>query len=126
MGGERLIACTRRGWRSSPRAGVTARVGSAVDGSSVRLWVEDDGPGVAPDQAPRIFDRFVKGAHRPEGSGLGLSIVAAIADAHGGRARLAPTSGRGARFEIVLPLTRPAPPPRPPASTETALASTSA
>ena len=52
-----------------------------------------------------MFDRFVKGAHRPEGSGLGLSIVAAIAEAHGGRARLAPHLGRGARFEIVLPLT---------------------
>jgi signal transduction histidine kinase len=49
-----------------------------------------------------VFDRFVKGAHRPEGSGLGLSIVAAIAEAHGGRARL--RAGTGSCFEIVLPI----------------------
>ena len=98
--------------------GVTARVGSAVDGATVRLWIDDDGPGVDAAHAPRIFDRFVKGAHRPEGSGLGLSIVAAIADAHGGRAQLAPKSGRGARFEIVLPLTGGVTPPGSMARTE--------
>ena len=85
--------------------GVTARIGSSVEGTSVHLWVEDDGPGVPAEQSAHVFDRFVKGAHRPEGSGLGLSIVAAIAEAHGGRARLASRPGRGARFEIVLPLT---------------------
>ena len=69
-------------------------------------WVEDDGPGVAPEQAAHVFDRFVKGAHRPEGSGLGLSIVAAIAEAHGGRADLRP-QGAGGAFEIVLPLIPP-------------------
>jgi signal transduction histidine kinase len=88
--------------------GVTVRIGSHVENSSVHLWVEDDGPGVPAQQAARVFDRFVKGPHRPEGSGLGLSIVAAIADAHGGQARLAPHRGRGARFEIVLPLAVPA------------------
>ena len=98
-------------------AGITARVGSAVDGSTVCLWIEDDGPGVAIEQAPRIFDRFVKGAHRPEGSGLGLSIVAAIAEAHGGRARLAPKTDHGARFELVLPLTG-AGPSAPPTSAD--------
>jgi signal transduction histidine kinase len=85
-------------------AGVTVRIGSHVQGGSVVLWVEDDGPGVASEQAPHVFERFVKGPHRPEGSGLGLSIVAAIAEAHGGRARLGRPGGRGARFEIVLPL----------------------
>jgi signal transduction histidine kinase len=85
-------------------AAVGVRIGSAVDGGSVRFWVHDDGPGVPPEQAPHVFDRFVKGAHRPEGSGLGLSIVAAIAEAHGGQARLAVHKERGARFEIVLPL----------------------
>jgi signal transduction histidine kinase len=84
--------------------GVAATVGSEVNGTHVHIWVEDDGPGVPPEQASNVFDRFVKGAHRPEGSGLGLSIVAAIAEAHGGRARLASKVGRGARFEIVLPL----------------------
>ncbi len=86
-------------------AGVTVRIGSAVRDGSVVVWVEDDGPGVPREQAPHVFDRFVKGPHRPEGSGLGLSIVAAIAEAHGGLARLATRDGRGARFEIVLPMT---------------------
>ena len=86
-------------------AGVAATVGSEVIGTDVHIWVEDEGPGVPPDQASNVFNRFVKGPHRPEGSGLGLSIVAAIAEAHGGRARLARKVGRGARFEIVLPLT---------------------
>jgi signal transduction histidine kinase len=53
--------------------------------------------------AQRIFERFVKGSDRSGGSGLGLSIVAAIAKAHGGYAHLGPGSGPGARFEIVLP-----------------------
>jgi signal transduction histidine kinase len=89
---------------------VSARIGSHVDAGGVHLWVQDDGSGVPAEQAAHVFDRFVKGAHRPEGSGLGLSIVAAIAEAHGGRARLAPHPGRGARFEIVLPVTPVVPP----------------
>jgi signal transduction histidine kinase len=85
-------------------AEVSVRIGSRVEGNSVCLWVEDDGPGVPLEHAPHVFDRFVKDPHRTEGSGLGLSIVAAIAEAHGGWARLARDVGRGARFEIVLPL----------------------
>jgi two-component system OmpR family sensor kinase len=85
--------------------GATVRIGSHVQGGEVHLWVQDDGPGVPEEQAPHVFDRFVKGPHRPEGSGLGLSIVAAIAEAHGGRARLVRPAEGGARFEVVLPLT---------------------
>jgi two-component system OmpR family sensor kinase len=66
--------------------------------------VRDDGPGVAPGDAERIFERFVKASDRRAGSGLGLSIVAAIAEAHGGRARVVPHVGRGALFEIVVPV----------------------
>ena len=84
---------------------MTRASGRAFEGTSVHLWIEDDGPGVPVEQSAHVFDRFVKGAHRPEGSGLGLSIVAAIAEAHGGRARPGSRPGRGARFEIVLPLT---------------------
>jgi signal transduction histidine kinase len=87
--------------------GVTVRIGSHVQNDEVHLWVQDDGPGVPADQVDNVFDRFVKAPHRPEGSGLGLSIVAAIAEAHGGSARLVRPPGGGSRFEIVLPL-RPA------------------
>jgi signal transduction histidine kinase len=68
----------------------------------VHLWVHDSGAGVPAADAERIFERFVKG-DRSAGSGLGLSIVAAIAKAHGGYARADPDSGRGTRFEIVVP-----------------------
>lgn len=85
--------------------GSTARIGAHLENGSVCLYIDDDGPGVPADQAGRVFGRFVKGSSRPEGSGLGLSIVAAIAEAHGGQARLGVKPGRGARFEIFLPLT---------------------
>jgi signal transduction histidine kinase len=87
------------------------RIGSEVRGDRAVLWVHDSGPGVAPEDVERIFVRHARGSDRRAGSGLGLglSIVAAIANAHGGTARVAPGAG-GARFEVVIPLraTRPA------------------
>jgi signal transduction histidine kinase len=83
--------------------GTPVRMGSRVNDGYVCLWVHDLGPGVPIEDRERIFERFVKGPHRPEGSGLGLSIVAAIAQAHGGSARLTPAAV-GARFEIAVPL----------------------
>ena len=70
-----------------------------VDGQAV-LTVEDDGPGIPPELAPRIFDRFVRDGAR--GSGLGLSIVRAVAESHGGSVALEP-SDTGARFVVRLP-----------------------
>ncbi len=81
--------------------GGTVRIGSAFEGGYARLWVHDSGHGVPAADAQRIFQRFVKGLGSRSGRGLGLSIVAAIAEAHGGTARVAP-AGRGARFEIVI------------------------
>jgi two-component system OmpR family sensor kinase len=85
-------------------AGGQIGIGSRVREDGVTLWVRDTGPGVAPEDAERIFQRFVKGPGRREATGLGLSIVAAIAEAHGGTARVAPghTDG-GATFEVVVP-----------------------
>ena len=67
----------------------TATVGLATeDDGSVVITVRDNGPGIPADLVPRVFDRFVHGSDTPaetsSGSGLGLSIVAAIADAHAG------------------------------------------
>ncbi|MDO8145693.1 MULTISPECIES: cell wall metabolism sensor histidine kinase WalK [Isoptericola] len=67
------------------RPGTRIAVGSAVTGSTARLWVRDEGPGVAPQDRERIFERFVRvGDADVPGSGLGLAIVAAVAHGHGG------------------------------------------
>jgi two-component system OmpR family sensor kinase len=77
------------------------------DGHAV-LTVADHGPGLPPDVAARVFEPFYRGdAGRSRdrgGSGLGLSIVAAVVGAHRGTVRVAPTPGGGATFEVQLPL----------------------
>ena len=67
----------------------------------VRIVVEDEGPGVAPELVPRLFERFERGLDGT-GSGLGLAIATAYARAHGGDLLYEP-GARGARFELVLP-----------------------
>ena len=90
------------------------RFGVGRRGREALLWVHDGGPGIPPEDAGRIFRRFERGpaAHRTEtpdrpGAGLGLTIVQAIAEAHGGRVTVAHHPEPGARFEIVLPAALP-------------------
>ncbi|HEX5800388.1 MAG TPA: HAMP domain-containing sensor histidine kinase [Gaiellaceae bacterium] len=84
-------------------------VGSQVEDGEARFWVRDEGPGIPRDDQARVFTRFSRGAgsHRGEGSGLGLSIVQAIAQAHHGRVELASREGAGATFTLVLPVDQP-------------------
>jgi len=76
-------------------------------GGVVELRVSDDGPGIAEADRARIFERFstLDDAHTPSrgGAGLGLSIVAAIVAAHGGRIHVEASPGRGAAFVVRLP-----------------------
>ncbi|MCK9792625.1 HAMP domain-containing histidine kinase [Isoptericola sp. 4D.3] len=77
------------------------------DGSRVRLWVRDEGVGIAADDLGRIFDRFARGDHdgaRRDGSGLGLAIVSAIAEGHRGEVTVASTPGQGSTFTVVIPV----------------------
>lgn len=87
---------------ASSRVDVTL---GAVDGE-VRLRVADDGPGVPPEQGSRVFERFVRlddaRSRDSGGSGLGLSIVAAIARRHGGTVAVT-DAGPGSAFEVQLP-----------------------
>jgi two-component system, OmpR family, sensor kinase len=72
----------------------------------VRLSVEDLGPGLAPEHLERIFDRFTRvgnGRSHTEGAGLGLAIVRAIVDAHGGTVEVDSRPGAGSVFTLVLP-----------------------
>ncbi|MBS0382916.1 MAG: sensor histidine kinase N-terminal domain-containing protein [Proteobacteria bacterium] len=70
-------------------------------GGAVELAVEDDGPGIPGDQAARVGERFVRGS-RSSGSGLGLSIVEAIAALHGGEVVIGRAGGGGARVALRL------------------------
>ena len=89
---------------------VEVRVGaSSLDGRpSAAVEVVDHGPGLTPEQAERVFERFYRAdparSHAAGGTGLGLSIVAALVAAHGGEVRVDSVPGRGARFRVVLPL----------------------
>jgi len=77
----------------------------ALDGD-VCFWVRDSGPGVAPADRERIFERFARGrdaGRRSDGAGLGLAIVRAIAEAHGGTVTVDGEPGEGATFTLRLP-----------------------
>jgi two-component system, OmpR family, sensor kinase len=78
-----------------------------VDGRA-ELTVADHGPGLTDEQADRVFERFYRAdtsrARASGGAGLGLSIVAAVTEAHGGTAAARPTPGGGATFVVTLPL----------------------
>ena len=81
-------------------------LGSDVDDGRARIWVRDDGPGIAPADQERIFERFARagdGRRRSEGAGLGLAITKAIAEAHGGDVTIDSRPGSGARFTISVP-----------------------
>ena len=81
------------------------RDGGGAQGAAVVLEVEDDGPGIAPQDRPRVWDRFYRGAHpKGAGTGLGLAIVQHIARAHGGDAQLHEgLGGRGLCVRITFP-----------------------
>jgi signal transduction histidine kinase len=88
----------------SPRGGrVIVSASRAPDRPGmVEVAVEDDGVGIPAEQLPRIFDKYVRVAH-PEttaarGLGLGLSLVKALAEAHGGRVEVDSLPGKGSRF----------------------------
>jgi signal transduction histidine kinase len=88
----------------------TITLGSVIDQHQVKFWVHDAGEGIAQADQQRIFQRFARTTNsrrRSEGAGLGLSIVQAIATAHGGQVTLESQQGAGAKFTIILPLEPP-------------------
>jgi two-component system OmpR family sensor kinase len=91
--------------------GAVIELGASVNGPDARLWVRDEGTGIAPEDRQRIFRRFARGRDRltsaSEGTGLGLAIVDAIAVAHGGRTELESVLGEGSTFSLVIPIEPP-------------------
>jgi two-component system OmpR family sensor kinase len=85
-----------------PDTAVAVRLSRAGEGALIE--VADAGPGMTEDEAARAFDRFYRGAHGTRaGSGLGLSIVQAIAAAHGGHAMLRSAPGAGTAVQVWIP-----------------------
>ena len=93
-------------FRYTPEAG-EVRLSAHAAGDRVVVEVADNGPGIAPSNLPKIFDRFFttepKGLRREYGSGLGLAIAKAIVEGHGGAISAASEPGRGAVFSVSLP-----------------------
>jgi signal transduction histidine kinase len=94
---ENAIKFTGKGGEIAIRA---RRVGDAA-----MIEIHDNGPGIAPEYADRIFERFsrVDGANGGGGTGLGLPIAKAIVEAHGGTLALDSSLGHGTTFRIALP-----------------------
>jgi two-component system OmpR family sensor kinase len=97
-------------------AGSPVEVAVGVDAGRAVLEVRDHGPGLPPEEAERVFERFYRTDSSRRrgnggGSGLGLSIVAAVTAAHGGSVDVRPTPGGGATFRLALPELQGAPQP---------------
>lgn len=112
---QALIQLVANALRHTPEGSAIA-LGGGIYGPEVRLWVRDEGSGIATEDQDRIFERFSRGStptgtrvhetDRPEideGAGLGLAIVDAIAVAHHGRVALTSKVGTGSTFTLCLP-----------------------
>jgi signal transduction histidine kinase len=89
------------------RPGGSVSVHLRPEGPDWCVDVQDQGIGIPPHELPQVFDRHFRGSearrHRPDGSGLGLPIARALAQAHGGRLQLASPPGQGTLARLVLP-----------------------
>ena len=89
-------------------AGGTIEVRTAVQGGDALVSVADSGPGIPAEHSALIFERFYRvdpaRTRATGGAGLGLAIARQLVEAHRGSIIIAPSEGRGARFEVRLPL----------------------
>jgi PAS domain S-box-containing protein len=101
-----LVNLIGNGLKYAP-AGSEIRVSTAREQGSIVLRVDDQGPGVAPKDRARLFEKFFRAgdpvSRKTPGTGLGLAICKGIAEAHGGGIRVDAAPGGGARFEVRLP-----------------------
>jgi len=88
---------------ASPRGGTVRVTLSREEGVAV-LDVDDEGPGVPPELVERVFEPFFTTKRHGEGTGLGLSLVAAVIESHGGTVVVSRAPSGGARFRVRLPL----------------------
>ncbi len=82
----------------------TGVVTESESGRSLVLVVKDNGEGIKPDRAAKIFNPFYTSKEATKGTGLGLSVSLGIAQAHGGTIKVESTPGEGSLFSLILPL----------------------
>ncbi|HET7737794.1 MAG TPA: ATP-binding protein [Tepidiformaceae bacterium] len=108
---EQLARAIRNVLENAIRHAASRVTVSLAEGATVRLTIEDDGPGVPPGERERIFDRFQRldsaRTRHDGGAGLGLAISRAVIERHGGRITVDAAQGGGARFVIILPASAP-------------------
>jgi two-component system sensor histidine kinase KdpD len=84
--------------------GTPIELSAALEGTAVKLEVEDHGPGLAPGEQSRVFEKFYHASSPAAGAGLGLAICKAVVEAHGGRIWAENRLGGGASFQFTLPI----------------------
>jgi signal transduction histidine kinase len=109
---QALVNLVDNALKHSPRGStVTVGLEEANGNGMVRLWVDDNGPGIPLEEQERIFERFYRCGseltRQTQGVGIGLSIVKHIAEAHGGRVMIRSAPGKGSRFTLELPQQQP-------------------
>jgi signal transduction histidine kinase len=107
---QALVNLIQNAVRATDKDAAVRIIANPLPDGGLELAVEDDGPGVEPEQRPRLFQPFSAGK-ASEGLGMGLYMARLIVESHGGTIRLVDRP-RGARFELHIP----APPPAAPAS----------
>jgi signal transduction histidine kinase len=98
-----LVKNSAEAGRGTP---IRIRVRTLAEPDAAVLIIQDDGPGIPPNQLSRIFDPFFSTRVSAGGTGLGLSICHSIIAAHGGSIDVASEPGQGAKFSIRLPAAR--------------------
>jgi PAS domain S-box-containing protein len=92
----------------TPARGTIVIGGKVENAEWIRIWVRDDGPGIAPGEQERIFEKFTRlqGKDRPGGLGIGLTFCRLAVNGHGGRIWVESEPGHGATFWLTLPVAR--------------------
>lgn len=99
---EALMALVLNAADAAPEGRIVVRATRTAQGEPM-IAVEDDGPGIPPEIRGRIFEPFFTTKPPGQGTGLGLSVVYGLLEAHGGRLVVDSEPGRGSRFEMVWP-----------------------
>ncbi len=97
-----LINLLENAIKFNPEAGKIL-VGASKEVGQVKIWVQDQGPGIPPDEQKRIFDKFARLRSQAQGFGLGLAFGRLAVEAHGGKIWVGSQPGEGARFVFTLP-----------------------